>query len=80
MNERINYLTIKGKASQFGDYSLMYTVQLLNLLKNVNTNLLKGFLGGSVLKNLPANAGDTGDAGSIPGLERSPEGRNGIQL
>ena len=24
-----------------------------------------GFLGGSVLKNLPANAGDVGDAGSI---------------
>ena len=29
-----------------------------------------GFSGSSVIKNLPANAGD---AGSIPGLERSPE-------
>ena len=28
-----------------------------------------GLPGGSVVKNLPANAGD---AGSIPGLERSP--------
>ena len=28
-----------------------------------------GFPGGSVVKNLPANAGDTS---SIPGLERSP--------
>ena len=27
----------------------------------------------SVVKNLPANAGDVRDAGSIPGLERSPE-------
>ena len=26
-----------------------------------------------VVKNLPANAGDVRDAGSIPGLERSPE-------
>ena len=26
-----------------------------------------------MVKNLPANAGDTGDAGSIPGSERSPE-------
>ena len=26
-----------------------------------------------MLKNLPANAGDTGDAGSIPGGRRSPE-------
>ena len=30
----------------------------------------RGFLGGSVIKNLPANAGDTG---SIPGLGRFPE-------
>ena len=30
---------------------------------------LQGFSGGSVVKNLPAN---TGDAGSIPGLGRSP--------
>ena len=26
-----------------------------------------------MVKNLPANAGDTGDAGLIPGLERSLE-------
>ena len=32
-----------------------------------------GVPGGSVVKNLPANAGDTGDAGSIPGSGRSPE-------
>ena len=29
-----------------------------------------------VLKNPPANAGDTGDAGSIPGQGRSPGGGN----
>ena len=33
--------------------------------------------GGSVVKNLPANVGDTGDAGSIPGLGRSPGGGHG---
>ena len=27
--------------------------------------------GGSVVKNPPANAGDSGDASSIPGLERA---------
>ena len=32
-----------------------------------------GFSGSSVIKNLPANAGD---AGSIPGLGSSPGGRN----
>ena len=30
-----------------------------------------------MIKNLPANAGATGDAGSIPGLGRSPGGGNG---
>ena len=36
-----------------------------------------GFLGGSVVKNLPANAGDSG---SIPGLGRSPGKGNGNPL
>ena len=36
-----------------------------------------GFPGGSVLKNLPANAGDMG---SIPGLGSSPEEGNGNLL
>ena len=27
-----------------------------------------------VIKNLPSNSGDSGDAGSIPGLGRSPRG------
>ena len=44
-----------------------------------------GFPGSTVVKNLPANAGDTGvaglipglgDAGLIPGLGRFPEERN----
>ena len=39
-----------------------------------------GFPGGSVVENLPANAVDTGDAGSIPGLGRSPKGGNGNPL
>ena len=30
-----------------------------------------GFPGGTVVKNLPVNAEDARDAGSIPGLERS---------
>ena len=36
-----------------------------------------GFAGGSVVKNLPANAGD---AGSIPGSGRSPGEGNGNPL
>ena len=33
-----------------------------------------------VVKNLPANAGDIRDAGSIPGLGRSPGGEQGNSL
>ena len=43
----------------------------------VNIHLLLGFPGGSMLKTLPANAGDVGDAGLIPGSGRSPGVRNG---
>ena len=38
---------------------------------------VEGFSSGSVVKNLPDNAGNTGDVGSIPQLGRSPEGGNG---
>ena len=41
----------------------------------VDSSTMQGFLWlGLVVKNLPANAGD---AGSIPGLGRSPGGGNG---
>ena len=33
-----------------------------------------------VVKNLPANAGDARDVGSIPGSRRSPEGEHGNPL
>ena len=33
-----------------------------------------------VVKNLPSNAGDVRDMGSIPGLGRSPGGGNGNPL
>ena len=39
-----------------------------------------GFPGGSEVKNLPANAGDTGDTGLTPGLGRSPGKGNGNLL
>ena len=39
-----------------------------------------GFPGGSALKNLPANAEDAGDVGSIPGSVRSPGEGNGNSL
>ena len=44
---------------------------------NIQTLLYMGFLGDSVVKNPPAN---TGDAGLIPGLGRSPGEANGNPL
>ena len=46
-------------------------------LKFVRIVIFWGFPGGSVVKNLPAKAGD---AGSIPGLGRSPGEENGNPL
>ena len=39
-----------------------------------------GFLGGTVAKYLPDNAGDKGDMGSVPGLGRAPGEENGNPL
>ena len=41
---------------------------------------IPGFLGGTLIKNLPANTGDASNVGSIPGLEKSPGGENGNPL
>ena len=43
-------------------------------------SVLAGFRGSAVVKNHPLSAGDTGDVGSIPGLERSPGVGNGDPL
>ena len=40
----------------------------------------EGFPGSSVVKNLPAIAGDTRDVSLIPGWGRSPRGGNSNQL
>ena len=40
----------------------------------------EGFPGGSVVKNLPVNAGDTGDTGLIPESGRFPGGGHGNSL
>ena len=41
---------------------------------------MTGFPGSSVVKNPPANVGDAGDVGLIPGSGRSPGGGNGNPL
>ena len=43
-----------------------------NLVTEQQQIFIMGFPDGSVVKNLPANAGDTGDVGLIPGSGRFP--------
>ena len=50
------------------------------MLINPPSELLKGFPGGTSGKEPTANAGDIREAGSIPGLGRSPEGGHGNPL
>ena len=45
----------------------------------INSNI-RGFSGGTVVKNLHANVGDTRDRGLISGLGRSPGGGTGNPL
>ena len=40
----------------------------------------QGFPGSAMVKNLPANAEDVGEVGSVPGWERSPGVGNGNPL
>ena len=52
-------------------------LECARLCVEVNKVIFLGFPGGSVVKNLPASAGDTG---LIPGLGRSPGKGNGNAL
>ena len=54
--------------------------QNLGKTKVKQFKLPQDFPGGTVVKILPANAGDTGEAGSISGSGRSPGGGNGNPL
>ena len=65
--------------------SLLITVQEFPFIKKnyiyiYTLNIYIGFPGGSVVKNPPANSGDAGDLGSIPGSGRSPGEGNGDPL
>ena len=49
-------------------------------MQTEQSKFMYGFPGGSVVENPPANAGDAGEVGSIPGLGRSPGGGHGNPL
>ena len=47
---------------------------------HTHMHIYMGFPGGSAVKNLPANAGDLKDMGSIPDWRRFPGGGDGNPL
>ena len=54
-------------------------VHMTEVTDHPNTHLIKGTSASQValmINNLPPNAGDVGDMGSIPGLARSPGEEN----
>ena len=59
---------------------ILSSIDIVSVLDFDHSNRCMGFPGGSVVKNLPASAGDTGDMGSIPGSGRCPGRRNGNPL
>ena len=55
---------------QFSETEVIFMQMLLNNFMLLSVS--GGFLGGAVVKDLLANARDTSDVGSVPGLGRSP--------
>ena len=60
-------------------FNTFYYNDSLNCLKAIYKSI-QGFPHDTVVKNLPANAGDRRDAGLIPGLGRFPGVENGTLL
>ena len=65
---------------KYPQITLDFSHFLTTLLTNLIYSLPGGLPGGSVVENLPVNAGDTGDTVLVPGLERSPGEGNGNPL
>ena len=69
---------IRDAASTEGCSMLLKTILLsVSLLRSADGSIMAG---GTGVKTSPANAGDTRDPGSAPGLGRSPGGGNGNTL
>ena len=61
-------------------YGLRLSTAFVAVLAMLSFHFHLGSLGGSVVKNPPANAGDSGVMGSIPGSERFSGGGHGNPL
>ena len=73
---------VRGHRSSSTDIHVCHKCMSLKYIYICNTVLIyyMAFPGGTVVKNLPANAGDARDASWISGLRRSPGVGNGNLL
>ena len=55
-------------------------LKLIHRGSRLDSGVLRGFPGGAVVKNLPANAGTARDVGLIPGSGTSPREGHGNPL
>ena len=73
----------RGHEFDYWSFHSLFRLYFLNMqLLHEKINIMKalGFLVGSVVKSLPANAGAAGDSSSIPESGRSSGGENGKPL
>ena len=63
-----------------GSHTYKYVGEFTHTHTHTHIYTYVGFSGEIVVKNQPANAGDAGDSGLIPGLGRSPGGGNSNPL
>ena len=79
MGSYLYYLCLPLKLRRVNDFIKLVS-NGVKRNKYLALNMCIGLPGGAVVNNPLANAGDTGDAGSIPGSGRSPGIGNGNTL
>ena len=77
-----SYIMLRFNTNYFSNFQVMTYLEDSEWVKVTLSRLLKGvdFPGGTVVKNLPASAGDNRDVGLIPGSGRPPGVGNGNPL
>ena len=76
----LTWRTSKDLLDSTGNSAQYSVMTYLAKESEIGPCICMGFPGGSVVKNLPANAGDIKDSGFIPGSGRSRGGRHGSPL
>ena len=79
-NNFLFWIVVDLQCFRWDSFSDSFPLRLYKVLNIIPCAIQLGFSGGSAVKNLPANAGDTWDGSLILGLGRSPGEGNGNPL